>query len=287
MENSEDIVTSGIETMSRYIKALSESARKEENCPSLVLVLYCAISSPTHELSELLEVTLATVVVVAAVGVVDPPPPPSGGCFPFRPEKMSDRKGRGLRISNPVVVISSSMGGFSPARFANHASFSIVFSDATICGKRCRHLSIIALPLSAGVGLITTIATAPTGKAASAAASTSATTTASSLGEFGLGLINPMLVDRLGAFRDAMIRITAIETSINAMFLWNIPLIQYIQRIELIVSLLARRLDVNQTRRVIMISQITKLLQPLSNQQMCKSLPEKTITEHQVNLLRI
>jgi hypothetical protein len=34
-----------------------------------------------------------------------------------------------------------------------------------------------------------------------------------------------MLVDRLGAFRDVMIKITAIETSINAMFLWNIPLI--------------------------------------------------------------
>jgi len=107
-----------------------------------------------------------------------------------------------------------------------------MFSNATISGKRCRHLSIIALPLSAGVGLITTIAMAPTGKAASAAASTSATTTASSLGEFGLRLIDPMLVDRLGAFRDAMIGITAIETSINAMFLWNIPLIRYIQRIE-------------------------------------------------------
>jgi hypothetical protein len=107
-----------------------------------------------------------------------------------------------------------------------------MFSNATISGKRCRHLSIIALPLSAGVGLITTITTAPTGKATSAAASTSATTTASSLGEFGLGLIDPMLVDRLGAFRDAMIGITTIETSINAMFLWNIPLIRYIQRIE-------------------------------------------------------
>jgi hypothetical protein len=117
------------------------------------------------------------------------------------------------------------MGGIPPARFANHAPFSVMYSNATISGKRCRHLSIIALPLSAGVGLITTIATAPTGKAASAAASTSATTTASSLGEFGLGLIDPMLVDRLGAFRDTMIGITAIETSINAMFLWNIPLI--------------------------------------------------------------
>jgi hypothetical protein len=29
-----------------------------------------------------------------------------------------------------------------------------------------------------------------------------------------------------------MIGITAIETSINTMFLWNIPLIRYIQRIE-------------------------------------------------------
>lgn len=107
-----------------------------------------------------------------------------------------------------------------------------MYSNATISGKRCRHLSIIALPLSAGVGLITTIATAPTGKSASAAASTSATATASSLGEFGLRLIDPKLVDRLWAFRDTMIGITAIETSINAMFLWNIPLIRYIQRIE-------------------------------------------------------
>ena len=124
------------------------------------------------------------------------------------------------------------MGGIPPARFANHAPFSVMFSNATISGKRCRHLSIIAHPLSAGVGLITTIATAPTGKATSAAASTSATTTASVLGEFGLGLIDPILVDRLGAFRDAMIGITAIETSVNAMFRGNIPLIRYIQRIE-------------------------------------------------------
>jgi hypothetical protein len=29
-----------------------------------------------------------------------------------------------------------------------------------------------------------------------------------------------------------MIGITAIETSIKSMFLWNIPLIRYIQRIE-------------------------------------------------------
>ena len=101
-----------------------------------------------------------------------------------------------------------------------------MFSNATISGKRCRHLSIVALPLSAGVGLITTIATAPSGKATSAAAaSTSASTTASILGEVGLGLIYPILVDRLGAFRDTMIRITAIVSSINAMFLWNIPLI--------------------------------------------------------------
>ena len=131
---------------------------------------------------------------------------------------MSGRKGKGLRISDPFVVISSSVSGIPPARFANHAPFSVMFSNATISGKRCRHLSIIALPLSAGVGLITTIATAPTGKATSAAASTSATTTASVLGEFGLGLIDPILVDRLGAFRDAMIGITAIETSVNAMF---------------------------------------------------------------------
>jgi hypothetical protein len=125
------------------------------------------------------------------------------------------------------------MSGIPPARFANHAPFSIMFSNATISGKRCRHISIVALPLSAGVGLSTTIATAPTSKATSAAAaSTSASTTASVLGEVGRGLIDPILVDRLGAFRDAMIGITAIETSINAMFLWNIPLIRYIQRIE-------------------------------------------------------
>jgi hypothetical protein len=124
------------------------------------------------------------------------------------------------------------MGGIPPARFVNHAPFSVMFSNATICGKRCRHLIIIALPLSAGVGLITTITTASTSKATSAAASTSASPTASILGEVGLGLIYPILVDRLGAFRDTMIRITAIVSSINAMFLWNIPLIRYIQRIE-------------------------------------------------------
>jgi len=107
-----------------------------------------------------------------------------------------------------------------------------MFSNATISGKRCRHLSIIALPLPAGVGSFTTIAMTSIIKATYAAPSTSVSTTASILGEFGLGLINPMLVDRLGAFRDAMIGITAIETSINAMFLWNIPLIRYIQKIE-------------------------------------------------------
>jgi len=123
---------------------------------------------------------------------------------------MRGRKRKGLRIINPFVVISSSMGGIPPARFANHAPFSVMFSDATISGKRCRHLSIIALPLYASVGSNTSIATASTSKAASAAASTSATTTASSLGEFGLGLIDPMLVDRFGAFRDAIIGITAI-----------------------------------------------------------------------------
>jgi len=36
-------------------------------------------------------------------------------------------------------VISSSMGGIPPARFANHDPFSYMFSDATISGKRCRH----------------------------------------------------------------------------------------------------------------------------------------------------
>jgi hypothetical protein len=48
--------------------------------------------------------------------------------------------------------------------------------------------------------------------------------TTSILGEFGLGLINPILVDRLGAYRDAIIGITAIETRINAMFLSEINL---------------------------------------------------------------
>jgi hypothetical protein len=139
---------------------------------------------------------------------------------------MSGRKGKGLRISDPFVVKSSCVSGIPPARFANHAPFSVIFSNATISGKRCRHLSIVALPLSAGVGLITTIATAPTGRATVAAdASTSASTTASVLGEVGLGLIDPILVDRLGAFRDAMIGITAIETSVNVMFRGNIPLI--------------------------------------------------------------
>ncbi len=51
------------------------------------MVLYCAISNPTHELSDLSEVTLAAVVVIAAVGVVDPPPPPSGGFFPDLDQK--------------------------------------------------------------------------------------------------------------------------------------------------------------------------------------------------------
>ena len=100
---------------------------------------------------------------------------------------MRGRKGKELRISDPFVAMSSNMGGIPPARFANHAPFSVMFSDATISGKRCRHLSIIALPLSAGVGSITSIATALTSKATSAAAST-----ASNLGEFGLGLIDPI-----------------------------------------------------------------------------------------------
>ena len=72
---------------------------------------------------------------------------------------MSGRKGKGLRISDPFVVKSGCVSGIPPARFANHAPFSVMFSNATVSGKRCRHLSIIALPLSAGVGLITTIAT--------------------------------------------------------------------------------------------------------------------------------
>ena len=93
-----------------------------------------------------------------------------------------------------------------------------MFSYATISGKRCRHLSIIALPLYASVGSNTSIATALTSRATSAVVSTSASMTTSILGVFGLGLIDPILVDRLGAFRDAMIGITAIETSVNAMF---------------------------------------------------------------------
>jgi hypothetical protein len=117
------------------------------------------------------------------------------------------------------------MGGIPPARFANHAPFSVMFSNATISGKRCRHLSIIALPISVSVGLITSIAIASTSRAASAAASTSASMTASILGEFGLGHINLILVNRLGAFGDTMIGITTIETHIKSMFLWNIPCI--------------------------------------------------------------
>jgi hypothetical protein len=138
---------------------------------------------------------------------------------------MSGRKGKGLGISDPFVVKSGSMGGIPPARFANYAPFSVMFSNATISGKRCIHLSIITLPLSTSVGLITSITVASTSRATSAVASTSASTTASILGEFGLGLINLILVDRLGAFGDTMIGITAIETRIKLMFLWNIPLI--------------------------------------------------------------
>ncbi len=53
----------------------------------MVLVLYCAISGPTRELSELPDVTLAVVVVIAAVRVIDPPLPPSGGVFPDLDQK--------------------------------------------------------------------------------------------------------------------------------------------------------------------------------------------------------
>ena len=138
---------------------------------------------------------------------------------------MSGRKGKGLRISNPFVVKSGYMGGIPPAQFANHAPFSVMFSNDAICGKHCRHLSIIALPLSVSVGSITSIAAASTSKATSTAASTSASTTASILGKVSLGLIIQIVVNRLGAFRDTMIGITAIETRIKSMFLWNIPLI--------------------------------------------------------------
>ncbi len=119
---------------------------------------------------------------------------------------------------------SSGMGGIPSARFANHAPPSLVFFYATVHVKQCRHLSIIAHPPATGIGLIT-IPKASSCRAASAPASNSVTTTTSALGELSLGLVDLFLVDRLGAFRDAMIRIPAIKTSSNAMFLWNIPLI--------------------------------------------------------------
>ena len=53
----------------------------------MVLVLYCAVSGPTRELSELPDVVLAAVVIIAAVGVIDPPPPPSGRFFPDLDQK--------------------------------------------------------------------------------------------------------------------------------------------------------------------------------------------------------
>ena len=80
-------MTTVIETMSCYFKALSKSARKEANCPSSVLVLYCPISGPTRELSVLSEVTLAGVGVIVAAGVLDPLPSPSGGFFPDLDQK--------------------------------------------------------------------------------------------------------------------------------------------------------------------------------------------------------
>jgi len=49
--------------------------------------LYCAISGPTCELSDLSKVILAVVVKGAAVGVIDPPLPPSGGFFPDLDQK--------------------------------------------------------------------------------------------------------------------------------------------------------------------------------------------------------
>jgi hypothetical protein len=49
--------------------------------------LYCAISGPTRELSDLSEVILAAVDVGAAVEVIDPPLPPSGGFFPDLDQK--------------------------------------------------------------------------------------------------------------------------------------------------------------------------------------------------------
>jgi len=61
--------------------------QKGANCPSSVLVLYCAISGPTRKLSDLSEVILAVVVVGAAVGVIDPPLPPSRGFFPDLDQK--------------------------------------------------------------------------------------------------------------------------------------------------------------------------------------------------------
>ncbi len=124
----------------------------------------------------------------------------------------------------PCVVKSSGMGGIPPARFVIHAPLFFVFFYATICSKYYRHLSIIALLPATVIGLIT-IPMALSCRVTSAATFISATTTASTLRELGLGLVNPFHVNRLGAFRHAMIRITAIETCINVMFLWNIPLI--------------------------------------------------------------
>jgi hypothetical protein len=114
---------------------------------------------------------------------------------------------------------------FHPQDLQTMLHFPLCFPMPLLVVSAADTLASFPLPLSACVGLITTIATAPNGKATTAATSTSASTTASSLGEFGLGHIYPISVNRLGAFRDAMMGITAIETCINTMFLWNIPLI--------------------------------------------------------------
>ncbi len=61
---------------------------------------------------------------------------------------------------------------------------------------------------------------------------------------------NPRLIDGFRALWDNMVRITAIETCINAVFLRIIPFLTYVQRIEHIVCLLVQFLDTTQTRWV-------------------------------------
>jgi hypothetical protein len=60
--------------------------------------------------------------------------------------------------------------------------------------------------------------------------------------------VNPRLINGFRAPWDAMVRITTIETCINAVSLRTIPFLRYIQRIEHIICLLAQLLDTTQTR---------------------------------------